>query len=714
MTQLQIKTIEWANFMGYGDYHTSLELDSLGPVLILGQRDGKFDESNGCGKSSATIAILWCLFGRTPKRANPGDRIINWHTKKECYVKITTTDGWTITRTRRLNGHDDLIIRKDDIDVSLSTNKNAQQFLKRTFNLDYDIFVSSVFFGQKTESLLGMSDIKRKSTLERLLGLNRLNVFGDIAKEKKTAVEFDQQKHKTIVDSKRNDILRLDGQLLNTFGKSNAFEHDKNKTLSDINLEIEQLELQTKAIVLPDIAIIKNECDDFDDKKKQLVEFKSQLRQAELTLSQLDYEIDQFKSMANRHNNRLTSLSVIDINHLKDQYLKAEINTNKRISLQHQLDRMELKRNEIGCDVEKLYQTIKDWKSKADTICPTCEQNISSKHAVDVCQPIAEKIIVLKKALSDIITSISILNDQISAITIDMPNISIESAIHNNNEIDELNNDLSDVQTRISKKQEQRDKLESITQKFSDQVKNLEATIDVSDAYGRLAKAELIHVEYRTILKQIDDLRIKRQYEHDKTNPYKELELAITNELSILRSDLENNIIKVNDADTMIRQFEYIRRSYHDRNKMKMFLMSGIIPNLNKRIEYYLNAFECDLNLKFTPTLAVETTRWDYDLHSGGQQKRIDLAVMFALYDVYIAMYGKQCNVMVLDEIDGSLDSSGVKSFVDIIQSDFAGDRSDKPDTILIVSHKTEMVDQFSSHVIVTQDSDGFSHILKV
>jgi DNA repair exonuclease SbcCD ATPase subunit len=76
-------------------------------------------------------------------------------------------------------------------------------------------------------------------------------------------------------------------------------------------------------------------------------------------------------------------------------------------------------------------------------------------------------------------------------------------------------------------------------------------------------------------------------------------------------------------------------------------------------------------------------------------------------------MYGQQCNVMVLDEVDGSLDPHGVRMFVDIIHNDFSGDRPDKPDTILIISHKNEMVDQFPNHVLVSMDPTGYSRIEK-
>jgi DNA repair exonuclease SbcCD ATPase subunit len=120
--------------------------------------------------------------------------------------------------------------------------------------------------------------------------------------------------------------------------------------------------------------------------------------------------------------------------------------------------------------------------------------------------------------------------------------------------------------------------------------------------------------------------------------------------------------------------------------------------------------------MEFTPTLAVLPSKWDYHLCSGGERKRIDMAIMFALYDLYIHMYGQQCNIMVLDEVDGRLDADGIQAFINIIYNDFSGSNADsrpKPGSILIISHRSEMLDAFPSKILVKK-SQGFSFIESV
>ena len=80
---LELKSLLLRNYSSYGDYDTIIELDELGLCLITGEvHDGSenSDEqkfSNGSGKSSIVEAILWCLFGRTMRVAQPGDKVIN-------------------------------------------------------------------------------------------------------------------------------------------------------------------------------------------------------------------------------------------------------------------------------------------------------------------------------------------------------------------------------------------------------------------------------------------------------------------------------------------------------------------------------------------------------------------------------------------------------------------------------------------------------------
>lgn len=698
--RLRIQKLEWSNFLSYGSYETSLELDKLGPVLIVGQHEASVDQSNGAGKTGIGNALIWCLFGRLPRKAAPGDKVINWQTKSDCWVKATTDDGWVITRTRKIHGHDDLIIQKDGLDITLSTNLNAQQFLKKTFNLDYDIFVSSVFCGQFSESFLEMSDQKRKATLERLLGLTKLNVLGDVAKEKKDKAEIEQKMLVVTIDGRQRELEGMQNRINQTHQKAKEFEEQRIQKINKLDADRIALETSSKCD-LPDLTALKAEWEEHKKIQTKTNEFKLKIGQIDMAVNKLDNDITAISSAQSQ-----LDLSVVieELQKLHTDADEAEKLLDVKKSL---LDTARLDKRKAQQDIEHIGRLIAEWESKAGKECPACKQAVPAEHAHSLSQPYVDK----KQDLTDVIqrvnTKIAALESEVSIANSKVllrPELTVEEAVN-------MKNQHSQYSAKIEEKEAQKSKLVPMRAKILVSIQELEKSAVSSDIEDRLRTAEAIHEKYRNLLTRVTDMRVRAQEEKDRPNPYTELKGQLQSDLDNAELALQQDRQKMAKLDSHINQMEYIRRSYHDRNKIKMFILSGIIPTLNQRIEYYLNAFDCDFELKFTPTLSVETGWWDYEYHSGGECKRIDLAVMFALYDVYISLYGAQCNVMVLDEVDGSLDPVGVRSFVDVINNDFAGDRPDKPDTILIISHKKDMVDQFPSQVLVTMDQNRFSHL---
>jgi DNA repair exonuclease SbcCD ATPase subunit len=698
--RLRIQKLEWSNFLSYGNYETSLELDKLGPVLIVGQHEASADQSNGAGKTGIGNALIWCLFGRLPRKAAPGDKVINWQTKSDCWVRATTDDGWVITRTRKSQGHDDLIIQKDGADITLSTNLNAQQFLKKTFNLDYDIFVSSVFCGQFSDSFLQMSDQKRKATLERLLGLTKLNVLGDVAKEKKDKSEIEQKMLTVTIDGRQRELDRMQSQINNTHERAKEFEEQRVQKVN--KLEADRIALETSSkVALPDLTALKVEWEEYKSVQTKINDLKLKIGQIDMAVNKLDSDKSAIENAVKLLDPNVDVMALEKLHRDADQ--AEQLASVKKV----QLDTARLDKRKAQQDIEHIGRIIAEWESKAGKECPSCKQSIPEAHAHSLSQPYVDKKQDLVDVMTKVNSKIEVLETEVSTANecaLRRPEMTVEEAT-------DMISRYNEFTTKIAEKVAQKEKLIPMRAKVLTNIQNLERSMTVSNIEDRLRTAEAVHEKYRSLLTRITDMRVRSQEEKDRPNPYTELKAQLQTDLDNAENALRQDREKMIKLDAYINQMEYIRRSYHDRNKIKMFILSGIIPTLNQRIEYYLNAFDCDFELKFTPTLSVETGWWDYEYHSGGECKRIDLAVMFALYDVYISLYGAQCNVMVLDEVDGSLDPVGVRSFVDVINNDFAGDRPDKPDTILIISHKKDMVDQFPSQVLVTMDQNRFSHL---
>lgn len=712
-SRLRIKTLEWQNFLSYGDYHNSLDLLNGGPVLILGKSGVDADRANGAGKTTISNAISWCLFGRVPRKASPGDKIINWFTEGNCFVKITTEDGWEITRTRKRNGHDDLLVHKDGTDITLSTTKQAQQFLRRQFNLDYNIFVSSVFCGQFQKPFMEMGNEMRKATMEKLLGLNRLNVWGDVAKEKRMAAEAEQLRLKTGLEIKKNEHTRLVAEIQNTINKSQQFHNAMVATTNQLMDRIKTLdaEIAAAAAEIPNMEELHKEWDEYRSRVAAVDQAAKQVTTIELALRKVDQDVAQAEKLIQQYKIRMGSVETVDLEELERLHKEADEVSEARFQKQSDLEKLRLDLRKLNQDLQRVESIIKEWNDKAGTECPSCKQSVKHEHAEQLCTPYLERQKLLTGGISKLSGKIIDLENEIKSMIVNRPSVDLDKAKRDRQELENLYDLVTAEEAKITTKKSQRDRLVPALEKAKAAKTSLDRQLAVSDIAERVAAGEKLKNKHAGLVAQKVGAEANLRDQSTRPNPYDEVVGNLKAQEADFQKIIKDDNLKVTELDRLINEVEYIRKAYHDRNKIKSLILAGIVPVLNQRIEYYLNSFECDFELKFTSTLQAETGWWDYDFHSGGECKRLDLAIMFALYDVYIMLYGQQCNVMVLDEVDSRLDTAGVRSFVEIIQNDFAGTREDKPDSILIISHKKEMVDQFPNQIQVTLDSKRMSHI---
>lgn len=595
---LEINTLTIKNFWSYGDHKTTIKLDDLGPCLITGEVNDGFDEetdlrktSNGAGKSALVESILWCLFGRTMRIPNPGDKVINFFTKKDCVVELTFKNGDKLRRTRNVDGHNDLLFIKDGEDISLGTSKMEQERLNKILGLDFDIFTGSTFFSQFGRSWMEISDQKRKEALEREFRLDRIQTYASVAKSRLDKAKQEQDRINSQLDNLGDKLSYAKSQITKFKESSDKFDEQKRERLKHTQQLIEEAIKSRDAIELADVDAIKSKW-------------------------------DLYKRIVEKINEKQSS-----IYNLERQQRKLEGDADHQESL------------------------IKKWKGKGE-ICGSCEQLISQDH-------IAEKLNTPRIRLKEI-----------------------------KQQINNLTSKINDMQQLINKARKS--------------AESRKPNITVAQAQATYKDRERYEKQIRAYEKTAEKIA-SEENQYDGT--VRELRFK-TKELEKQIEEIKKRLAKF---DKLIIHLNYIYRAYHDRRKIKSYLLSEYIPYLNSRINYYLSKFGLDLNIEFTNALGIKTDTWGYQQFSGGECKRFDVAMMLAMFDLHALMYGRHCNLIVFDEVDGRLDVSGAEIFADIIRSDFI----DKVDSILVISQRIDMRGSLSSEIKVARE-DRFSRIAEI
>lgn len=710
MPGLEISKLEMRNFLCFGDYDTSVDLKNIGPVLIVGDRsDGiktDYRNSNGAGKSTITTAIIWCLFGKTFNIDRPGDRIINWHTGKNCYVKLTTSDGWEIIRTRKMSSRNELELYYNGDNQTLSTATNTQKLINRTFNLDFDIFTSSIFFGQISKSFLEMSDSKRKKALERLLNLNKLNIWAETAKEKIDKIESNMVRINAVIDANMQELDRLNNHLEANEDESKNFELETSNKIVEIKKSISDDASKLKEMHIPDIDALRK-------RWEVIKKIDNRIHQYNIKKDNLCSIIEKME-LTKKNNTRMLSVydnsgNLIDIEELKIAHKNYEESMRRRKSLEKEADNIKEDIQTKRLIIDNKNSSIKEWEDCVGEVCPYCKQDISKEHTENICEPFIKEVESLSVEIQELELKLGSISEELGNIPeLDKP-LDIDEAVKNNESINErqgkiliIEQENSDIDTTLIESKNEIESIDKILEQVRAKSKDARPNITLDEAIQMKSTKDLLS-------QSIDSKNDRIKELENQNNPYDQIITRIRNQINSINISIQKADKSKRQIELLYKHLNYIRTAYSDRRKIKKFILNNLVPLFNSRIQYYLESFDCEFGIEFSSTLSASSTKWDYELCSGGEKKRIDMAIMFALYDLYIYMHGLQCNIMVLDEIDGRLDSDGIESFINVINNDFVGesDNRPKPRTILIISHRNEMLDAFSNKILVKKQNDN-------
>jgi len=640
--RLDIEYIEIRNFLSYGDYVTRLDVANLGPVLILGEVEAEDNtsSSNGAGKSSLLTAFIWCLFGRTITNPNPGDRVVNWYNGKNCYVKIKTADGWEIFRTRNFDGHSELILRKDGDDETRSTNTNAQVKLKELFGLDYEIFTSSVFCGQFGKSFLEMPPAKRKETVERLLGLDRLNKFADAAKTQFKQVEGRQEITRSKVDLVKADIDRQKERMQKTVNTSTEFEETRAEEIELYRGKAADTEAKIEELEVPDMEQLKQRWQLANAVLSKLSQYEDQIKENSFKAKSYLEQIQRFEESLN--NDKF--YEVPDLEKLKEQHRISNLARKKLETLGEDVLNLKGRMHCLGADIERFQSKIAAWEGLSDTSCELCEQEISAEHVKKNVHIVNKKLVSAITESNDLTTKHAKLTELTDTLkSVRPPSMSLEEA-------ERLNGLNQKIAKNIKDDLERAEKTKIAHQEVLEQNESLTNTLETAMAQFEeckpnltLEEASRLQYAKETLEKERDGFLNAMAYNSNKANPYGDIIKDLEETIKQLDEEITENEREIEQLDVLFTHYKYIYRSYSDRRKIKKWLLSELIPFLNDRVHYYLDMLDVDINIKFSSTLDAETDRWGYEFCSGGERKRIDLAIMFGLYDLYMSIYGQQC-----------------------------------------------------------------------
>lgn len=176
---------------------------------------------------------------------------------------------------------------------------------------------------------------------------------------------------------------------------------------------------------------------------------------------------------------------------------------------------------------------------------------------------------------------------------------------------------------------------------------------------------------------------------------------TISKQINKIKEVLASVTIKYEITDHMLKLIT---------KEFRGFLLSDIVLNMNTRLkEYSKQLFE---NEKDCINISTDNTNLDiylgdnlYESLSGGEKKKVDLALVLAQRDIALDISGFQCNLMILDEILENMDEVSSSASLTLL-----GSVSEDIESMYLISHNNYAI-PVDQTLVVTKHPNQISTI---
>lgn len=679
------ESITIQNFMSIKS--VKLELKDRGLMLLNGvNKDNPSLNNNGAGKSSILEAIIYALYGRT-LRGLRGDAVVNRATGKntKVFLDLTDDDGtpYRIARYRKHSANKSRVfLYKNGVDITPKSEMDLEEYITELLQADYTTFTSSLLYSAESFKFTTATDAEIKKTFDTMLGLDRLTQCKEIAHRGLVRVNsrLDALEHSK--DSRQNDIQQLEDQIAEQTDEMNKWDAEHE---SKVQKAVDQkAKLEQKG----------------HDLQAELKELTEEYTSLDSDISELEGAVDQKKEQLHQADELKEELADVSA-HIKETELSIKGCT---FAIKNNDEYVVSRRKEVDAidqRIQELESKIQQTQSQVGQPCPTCGKPLDEGSIASAVQEIQDQIAQQQRCARGIL-------DDIEG--------KLEQTANLRKQRDEYNsmlvllyvnrNQLNDKLSKSAVVEESKDKLEKQLTRATKLQHDLELKITSKRS------------EIKANTQQIQQLTSQLETLRAETNPL----VSIVQRLKDRVAEYQAEVSELDDEMVAVQAkrecLEFWDKAYSNQG-IKSFILDDITPFLNRRVNKYLTkltsgqievVFSTQTALKsgerrekFSIDVTNRSGGDGYPSNSGGEKKRIDLAINLALQDLVASRSSKKINIAIFDEVFDALDENGIDGVISLLQ-ELAGSKS----TILVVSHN-EYLKSYFTNVLTVVKQGGYS-----
>ena len=667
MKNLDIKYIYAQNFLCFGPDAFEMNLKKHGNIVLV--KGSNFDvvdsesktASNGVGKSSIPEIIVYTLFGKTikhPKKINHKD-VINNQVGKGLKTEVRWGD-FRVVRTRKPDTlrfwESAKGIWDDSTEITLGGQPATQKLLEEKLGLNYETFVNVVIFTDNNAgSFLECDASNKREIVENLLSLDKYKSFAERAKnlkkEKKDAIKLLQ-----------NDYENARQQMEQAKSKITAAKEQESSWKEKRSSELEAL--------LSKIKVLKKQLESTSEGAEL-----SRYQEAQARIESLNSEIPGIE--------------------------KKQVNIQEILDLaQEKLNSVKQKQNECQIGIKSLDSSIKNLTSKIlenqkeiarlenneGATCKFCLGTVSKENYKKYTDQLLNKIKEIQEELDSELSEKSKISAKVKDLEATEKKISAGLASAKKN--------ILDTSADLAQKRKELSEMNKVEKPQSKNITN-----------------QLIEQQIESVSEQAAD----KKKEIESPTPFESIIQSLSEEIESKTAEFEAKNKKLDELDGELPYYEFWATAFGDSG-IRKFVIDGIIPALNSRVAYWLQfLIDGKISLEFNNELEEKIERspsdgdpFVYYAMSGGERRRLNLAVSQAFAHVMMLSSGMSPSLVFLDEVTTNIDQIGVVGVYNMIL-ELAKDRQ-----VFITTHDQNLLDMLEGcELIRLEKRKGFTSMKK-
>lgn len=649
-----IKGVKASSFLSW----TSLEFELRSGVTLIDGWNEDDQTPEGSGKSAILNAICWGLYGKIPKDANIDDVIKEG--EKTCTVQVVFDNGYVL-RTRSPN---ELALVINDKTIRGKDARETQALIEDYVGLTFETFCQTIYFAQNYTKKFITANQEEKGKI--LSEVQDLGIFDKAGKEVRSLIKMEEDaitklKHSQDLAMKDIELTKRD-----ITAQEMAFDHvrqQRAQRIKNLTLQIENEEKSHARELLrqaEDILDVTRQMDEVQATLAQHQASKAELLQA---VSTMVYDEPLEKSFQEANNQLMSQVGAINSELKNIDQLVA-----KRTNAEAQGKRYATRYKQLQTEKQKNL----DFIANPTKNCPTCNTQLE---ACDTSHATVEVARIDEEAAS-IMEALTLLSAELDAPVPTKEDLNAklreigQQRLVNDAEISNIRA-VKDRMTRAAAH------LTALDQNIAAQEKRL-----VSLAAEKAKAQEPLAIDTTQLEKLKAALLIESQPLTFDSGPLDTLKIKLHN----TESNLEDFKRLTVEKNVHMARLENLKSGFKE---IKSYVFNSMLNEINARVQKYLvNLFEVPVSVRFRNEEMKIETDVAYDgvprglgLLSGGQFRRVSLAVDLALSDVITARKGSKVGITIWDEYMKDLSESSMEKVLQIFEA--------RPQPTILIEHNS-------------------------